>query len=150
MTDARTGWTNQTDSERAAEHAQWLQDKANADWSPPWPDNGKGPPSLPADPPSIERQKAGTRPPSGNKKNKPRDTALLARIIEHSGLSITDFAEKILGRSHVTVRRWLADEMPIPKTMITWFRHWASLSDGTRARVIGALTEKPETRNSLR
>ena len=44
--------------------------------------------------------------------------ALIRRRLEESGLSSTRFAEDVLWRQARTVRRWLADDGPIPELVL--------------------------------
>lgn len=83
------------------------------------------------------------------KRNDTSTILALAAVIEDSGLTTPTFASRILGRKKSTVYRWLNDETPIPQEIIAWLDHWTSLSDGTRKRVIGALTAKQDNDNSL-
>lgn len=46
--------------------------------------------------------------------------ATLRKVLESSGLSTEQYAERILLREGRTVRRWLADESPIPRVVCRW------------------------------
>ncbi|MFN8992949.1 MAG: hypothetical protein ACK5X3_04695 [Pseudomonadota bacterium] len=44
----------------------------------------------------------------------------LSAWIDQSGLSIAEFARKVLGRDERTVRRWLSGEIAIPQSAAAW------------------------------
>jgi hypothetical protein len=50
------------------------------------------------------------------------DIELLRDAITRSGLSARAFATKMLARDERTVRRWLAEDSPIPKAVIGWLK----------------------------
>lgn len=62
--------------------------------------------------------------------NNGRDTnearrLLLIELIRESGLTPTEFAERVLARDKSTVYRWLGETSPIPDAMGRWM-----LTDG--------------------
>ena len=56
-------------------------------------------------------------------KTKAEQIQLLEETIEASGLSVTEFAERVLVRESRTVRRWLTGDSPIPKKVQDWLEH---------------------------
>lgn len=50
------------------------------------------------------------------------DREMLAKAIEASGLSARRFAAEVLLRDERTIRRWLAEDSPIPATVVKWLR----------------------------
>ena len=51
------------------------------------------------------------------------DIQLLEAAIAKSGLSDRQYASKVLTRNERTIRRWLAGDTPIPKTVVTFLQH---------------------------
>lgn len=59
-----------------------------------------------------------------------KNAATLARVIDQSGLSARRFAREVLLRDERTIRRWLADDVPIPEPVTVKFDEWLALPQG--------------------
>jgi len=61
-------------------------------------------------------------------------STVLSRLVDHSGLSIAEFARVVVGRDERTVRRWLSGEILIPESAASWLARVVRV-DATSGRV---------------
>jgi hypothetical protein len=69
-----------------------------------------------------------------------KDTTLITRAIERSGLSNDHFAEWIVGVDERTVRRWVNGQKAINATRRAWLEQWLQLDSKTVAAIVAAMS----------
>lgn len=72
------------------------------------------------------------------------DRELIREAVNASGLSTRAWAESVAWRSDRTVRRWLAEDSPIPDVVREQCRWFLALDEQQRRRFVSAVTQHPQ------